>query len=235
MTTSTKTSPDMRIVVSKNGPYEVFGEIPLHVVEIVPKDRFSWDWKTVKTYPLKKKYSLCRCGKSKSLPFCDKSHETNGFNGTEKARNIPYAAQAETFDGPTLLLSDAEEFCAFARFCDPGGKIWNLIEQTDNPEARNLVIREAMHCPSGRLTLHDKKTGEAIEDPLEPAICLIEDPALRCSGALWIQGGIPIESAEGKLYERRNRMTLCRCGTSDNKPFCNGSHASIKFKDGIMG
>jgi hypothetical protein len=51
-------------------------------------------------------------------------------------------------------------FYVFARFCDPGGKIWGLIENTDDPKIRHLVIQEAMHCPSGRLTLLDKNTGK---------------------------------------------------------------------------
>ena len=130
-----------------------------------------------------------------------------------------------------MTLSDAGDFCAFARFCDPVG---SLIRETDNPEARDLVIREANHCPAGRLVVHDKKTGKEVEDTLPPSIGVIEDPALGCSGLLWVRGGITIESDEGKPYEVRNRVTLCRCGSSDNMPFCNGSHASIKFQDGLL-
>jgi CDGSH-type Zn-finger protein len=131
-------------------------------------------------------------------------------------------------------LRDAEDLCAFARFCDPGGKIWGLIEETDDSEARKLVIREANQCPSGRLVVYDKKTGKEIEEKLQPSIGVVEDPALGCSGPLWVQGGITIESADGTPYEARSKVTLCRCGVSINKPFCNGSHASIKFKDGLV-
>jgi len=133
-----------------------------------------------------------------------------------------------------MVLSDAESLCAFARFCDPEGKIWSLIEATDNARVQDLVIREAMHCPSGRLVLHDKRTGEEIEHMLPPSIGVVEDPALQCSGPLWVRGGITIESHDGAKYERRNRVTLCRCGASSNKPFCDGSHASIKFQDGLV-
>jgi CDGSH-type Zn-finger protein len=63
---------------------------------------------------------------------------------------------------------------------------------------------------------------------------VVEDPALGCSGPLWVRGGVRIESDNGTPYEVRNRVTLCRCGASNNMPFCNGSHASIKFKDGLM-
>jgi hypothetical protein len=132
------------------------------------------------------------------------------------------------------LLDDVEGLCAFARFCDPGGKIWGLIRQTDDPEARALAIREANHCPAGRLVVYDNATHKPIEDQLAPEIGVVEDPALPCSGPLWVQGGIHIESADGKRFEPRNRVALCRCGVSANKPFCNGSHASIGFDDGMI-
>jgi CDGSH-type Zn-finger protein len=63
------------------------------------------------------------------------------------------------------------------------------------------------------------------------SIGLIEDPEQQCSGPLWLQGGIPIVAADGFEYEVRNRVTLCRCGASKNKPFCDGTHATIKFRD----
>ncbi|UCF09264.1 MAG: CDGSH iron-sulfur domain-containing protein, partial [Thermoplasmata archaeon] len=43
-------------------------------------------------------------------------------------------------------------------------------------------------------------------------------------GPIWVRGRIPIESADGHIYEIRNRVTLCRCGWSSNKPFCDSSH-----------
>jgi CDGSH-type Zn-finger protein len=227
-------NPESKIVVSKNGPYLVGGEIPLSIQVITPnKEGFSWDWVEAKTFATGLDYALCRCGRSKNKPFCDGTHEKIGFDGRETAIRTPYARQAQEYDGPALVLNDAEELCAFARFCDPAGKIWSLIEQTDNPEARDLVIREANQCPAGRLVVHDKKTGKEIEHKLPPSIGIVEDPALGCSGPLWVRGGVRIESHDGKPYEMRNRVTLCRCGASANMPFCNGSHASIKFKDGL--
>lgn len=224
-----------KIIIDKNGPYIISGDIPL-TVEIITnnKDGFSWDWKQGKKFETKSEYYLCRCGNSKNKPFCDGTHAKINFDGKETASKEPHAKQAQTTDGPTLQLADQENLCAFARFCDPEGKIWSLIENTDDPKIRELVIREAMHCPSGRLTLHDKKTGKEIEDKLPPSIGIVEDPPLKCSGPLWVRGEIIIESHDGAHYEKRNRVTLCRCGASSNKPFCDGSHASIKFNDGIL-
>ncbi len=225
----------MKIVVSKDGSYIVSGGVPLKMQIITPnKDGLSWDWKEAKSYETQEEYSLCRCGQSKNKPFCDNSHLKAKFDGTETASRKPYVRAAEIFDGPHMILRDEEELCAFARFCDPGGKIWGLMPETEDPEARKLVIREADHCPSGRLVLYDKKTDVSLEETEKPSIGIVEDPALGCSGPLWVRGGIRIESADGTPYEVRNKVTLCRCGASVNKPFCNGSHASIQFRDGLV-
>jgi CDGSH-type Zn-finger protein len=233
--TTNKSKDDMKIIVTKDGPYLVKGGVPLSMQIIEPnKEGLSWDWKEAKEFESKDEYSLCRCGQSKNKPFCDGTHAKIRFDGTERATRKPYVRQAETFNGPTMTLSDAENLCAFARFCDPGGQIWNLIEQTDDPKTRELVIREANNCPAGRLVVKDKKSGETIEHELPPSIGVVEDPALGCSGPLWVRGGITVESHDGKPYEVRNRVTLCRCGASSNMPFCNGSHASIKFRDGLV-
>lgn len=224
---------EQKIVVTENGPYLVTGQVPLAVQVITPnQEGQSWDWVEGTVFPARTTYKLCRCGHSRNAPYCDGSHTTVGFNGEETASRETVASQSETSEGPSVTLSTAEHLCAFARFCDPAGKIWALIDRTDERPVRDLVIREAMHCPSGRLVLHDNETGTDIEEALPPSIGVVEDPVVGCSGPLWIRGGITVESADGTRYERRNRMTLCRCGTSANKPFCNGSHASVMYDDG---
>ena len=61
-----------------------------------------------------------------------------------------------------MVLTDAEELCAFARFCDPKGWVWNLARQTDDPEAQQLVKHEAGHCPAGRLVAWYRESGKAL-------------------------------------------------------------------------
>src|SRR4029077_174957 len=162
------------------------------------------------------------------------SHTRARFDGTETASRRPYQRQAEHTKGDKLSLDDQENLCAFARFCDPGGKIWGLIREPHDKQTRDLIIREANHCPAGRLVVYDNKTHNPIEEKRPQELGVVEDPKLNVSGPIWVQGGIPIESSDGKRYEIRNRIALCRCGASANKPFCNGSHASIGFDDGLI-
>ncbi len=222
-----------KITVSKNGPYIVSGSVPLVQQSIgVDEKGLSTQWIEGNAFLGSETFSLCRCGSSNKKPFCDGSHVKTGFDGTESASLETVLDQAEIMDGPVMRLADAEGLCAYARFCDPNGRIWNQVGHTDNPRVRAHFVRQAGDCPAGRLIAIDKATGKAVEPNLPQSIGVVEDPANGSSGPLWVRGGIPMTGAEGQTYEVRNRMTLCRCGRSNNKPFCNGAHASDpKFKD----
>jgi CDGSH-type Zn-finger protein len=218
-----KTGPEIRI--AKNGPYIVTGSVPLTRQTIVCNS--SGDavaWKEGEQFPLQETYSLCRCGGSHNSPFCDGSHLVNHFDGTETASRVPYSERAEWTEGPDIRLSDAPGFCSHARFCVRGKGIWELVEESANPEARKTAIQMATDCHSGRLVIRNRKTGEPIEPSFEKSIGLVEGPGKGHSGPLWVRGGIPVISADGFVYEIRNRVTLCCCGKSGNKPFCDGSH-----------
>ena len=222
----------VRVTVSKNGPYIVNGDIPL-ARQVIATDSGggSEAWQQGPALAHGETYALCRCGASKTKPFCDGAHLKIGFDGAETASRDAYLNQAKVLDGPALQLTDAEGLCAFARFCDPNGSVWSQVTQTEDPEIRAMFIRQVNACPSGRLVARDKASGKPIEHALPVSIGLVEDPAQQCSGPLWLQGGIPIVAADGFEYEVRHRVTLCRCGASKNKPFCDGTHAAIKFKE----
>lgn len=214
-----------KVRVSKNGPYFVSGGVPL-VTQIisVDADGIPIEWRLGNKFELKENCTLCRCGQSKNKPFCDGTHAKINFDGTETTSRERYIDQAEKVEGPALTLTDAKDLCASARFCHRAGQIWNLIPQSGNPEAKRIAIEEAGDCPSGRLVVWDKETRKPLEPEFEQSIGLIEDPPVSVSGPIWVRGGIQIESADGKTYEIRNRVTLCRCGKSSNKPFCDSSH-----------
>ena len=221
-----------KVVVCKNGPYLVSGGVPLAKQTIVADaEGGSHEWKESDAFPAQESYALCRCGRSGNKPFCDSTHKRIGFDGTETASREPYRAQAQLMEGPAHALTDAESLCAFARFCDPNGTVWNQVEHTDQAKVRALFIRQVNDCPSGRLVAWDRQSGKPIEHPLPVSIGVVEDPVEGVGGPLWVRGGIPVTAADGFTYEVRNRVTLCRCGASKNKPLCDGSHAAVKFTD----
>jgi CDGSH-type Zn-finger protein len=227
----TTVKAQVSVVISKDGPYVVSGDAPL-TEEIIGANAEgeSVKWQRSRAYDAPAKYALCRCGQSAKAPFCDGTHAKVGFDGTETASRTPFAEQARIFDGPDLSLLDARHLCADARFCDPNGKVWTQVASTDDPDVRAMFLSQVHNCPAGRLLAFDKVAGKTIESDSPLAIGLIEDPVEDCSGPIWLRGGVALTSADGHQYERRNNMTVCRCGSSKNKPFCDGTHASINFK-----
>ena len=212
-----------RIKIAKDGPYCVEGGIPLSQM-IIETDSYGdpLKWKETQKYPQQENYNLCRCGKSTNNPFCDNSHIKKRFNGAETAKNQPYIKNAKEYLGPELKLTDKLKFCSGASFCIRDAGIWNLVVHSDRPGFREIAIEEASNCPSGRLVVWDKHSNQIEPDyGFSIVVTEHEDGTL---GPLWIRGGIEIESANGMIYEKRNRVTLCRCGKSRNKPFCDRSH-----------
>jgi len=221
----TKGNDRRMITVSSNGPYLVSGGVPISdQIIVADAEGTAITWREGKKYQYKGKCGLCRCGQSEHKPFCDGTHIKVNFDGTETADKDLSSDEIKEFDGPSLKLVDAEILCASARFCHKAGGIWNLVHHSSDDEARKTVIQESFDCPSGRLVIHDKKTGRVLEPEIEQSIGLVEDPQMECSGPIWVRGGLQILSADGKAYQVRNRVTLCRCGRSTNKPFCDSSH-----------
>ncbi len=223
-----------KIQVTKDGPYLVSGAVPLaKEMMIAGSSGNPEEWQAGPKYPAAESYALCRCGHSKNPPFCDGSHLATKFDGTETASREAYLTQVEDeVDGPEIKLTDATAMCSLGRYCHEGQGTWQDVEDSGDPEIKERAIRSACNCPSGRLVVWDKATGKAIEPKFSPAISVTEDLPAQMSGPLWVKGQIEVEGADGKSYEPRNRVTLCRCGQSGNKPLCDGSHLRCGFNDG---
>lgn len=220
-----------KITVTKYGPYLVQGSVPL-VEKLIISSGGNYKYADGRELPQSETYTLCRCGRSKKMPFCDGSHTHFHFEGTETASKQPFINQAEIIEGYDFDLLDVEKLCAFARFCHrASGDAWSLTEESENSLYREEAIKAACDCPAGRLVIVDRQTGKQIEPDYEPSIVIIQDPERQCSGPVWVRGGIPVISSDGYPYEIRNRITLCRCGKSMNKPFCDAMHVMIGFND----
>jgi len=101
-----------------------------------------------------------------------------------------------------------------------------LVPETSDTDTRAHVMWMVDRCPSGSYTYAIEPDDEALEPDLPEAISVIEEEHGLASG-LWVTGGIPILRADGQPWEERNRVMLCRCGQSGNKPLCDGNHREI--------
>jgi CDGSH-type Zn-finger protein len=226
-----KRAEGITISVTKDGPYLVEGTAPMTRQTILSDAAgASREWEEGERFALTPTRLLCRCGASRTKPFCDGSHTEVEFDGTETATYVPFAVQATAQIGPRVALFDAPALCAYARFCDVAGQVWGLVER-DDENAAAMSVREAGLCPSGRLVVRERGADTDLEPELQPSLGIVSDPAAGVAGPLWVRGGISVTSADGRTYEIRNRVTLCRCGASSNKPFCDASHVSIRFTE----
>jgi len=220
------TDDGTRIRVTTDGPYEVQGALPLvRVAQVETEYGEPVAWTPPEPIATGDPLRLCRCGLSRTKPFCDDSDLEAGFDGTEVADRSPRSERANTFVGEDITMTDDLSICAKAGYCrDRVTSVWELIDEASDPEARGQAQRMISLCPSGRL-VETTGSGEDREPTFEPSIAVVRD------GPIWVRGGIPVESADGFTYEVRNRVTLCRCGHSSNKPFCDGSHSAVGFRD----
>lgn len=224
-----------KIVVEEKGPYLVYGRPPMRLQFIMPNEvGESWYFKEGEAFSTEAEpTALCRCGASAHKPYCDGSHTRVSWKPALTAKRSGLLDNVEITSGERVSLTDNAEFCVFARFCDASTGVWALTEASGEEIARKLAVRAASLCPSGRLMAWDNDADKPYEFKYDPSLGLIEDPLVGASGGLWVRGGISIEREDGSCYEIRNRNVLCRCGHSANKPYCDGSHAAMKWRDGL--
>jgi CDGSH-type Zn-finger protein/ferredoxin len=172
--------------------------------------------------------ALCRCGASSSKPFCDGTHGKIGFSGKlEKGRSKDKRSE---FKGKGISILDNPGVCAHAGFCDGNLKdvFWEHKDgkRIAHPDkaSKGDIIRVVNMCPSGSLSyavggkVYDKQNRE-------PRIIVSKD------GPYDVVGSPELKDDIGTKPDSKEHYTLCRCGVSKNKPFCDGMHRHIKFKD----
>jgi CDGSH-type Zn-finger protein/nucleotide-binding universal stress UspA family protein/nitrite reductase/ring-hydroxylating ferredoxin subunit len=212
------------IVVTPNGPYEVTGDLAITPKRMVLSSLDEpLTWATAGALRTDSPTLLCRCGQSSNKPFCDGSHLTADFDGTETASTESFSKQAKTYDSPGLTVHRVGRICEHASFCANKTTDWyQMLPESGDATVRGQIIGMIEHCPSGALVYEIE--GETIEPDLPAAVSPVED------GPLWVTGGVTISRSDGVPMETRNRVTLCRCGQSANKPLCDGTHAEIGFE-----
>lgn len=169
--------------------------------------------------------ALCRCGGSANKPFCDGSHRHNGFSGANLA---PVQAKTTDYRAPGVTIHDNRALCAHAGRCTAGltsvfkygSEPW--IDPTGSSVA--AIVETIRHCPSGALSYRLDVPGPP-EEPAAPAVTVTKNGPYAVAGGIILTDSTTGQSAPGASY------TLCRCGGSKNKPFCDGSHWSNGFSD----
>ena len=222
-------SPVRRIVVRKNGPYIVYGRVPLvQKTQVVSEYGEPLTWQKDGELDVEETYLLCRCGQSSNKPFCDATHAKNHFDGTETAL-AGSTTERQIVQGQGTRITVKRDFylCAESGYC--GNRITNIeamAEHTADPQVRAQIMAMISHCPSGSYTFAlDAESGDVEPDlPQQIAATTEITEGGPIIGPLCVTGNIPIARADGQPFETRNRVTLCRCGLSGNKPLCDGTH-----------
>ena len=170
---------------------------------------------------------LCRCGASKNKPYCDDSHSEKGIDGEKQPDRDPY--KWKDYTGENITVHYNLGVCSHDGSCVRGlPSVFNINNRPwINPDKDDTekIIEVIRRCPSGALsyTLIGTKHVDYYEG--EPKIKVAR------KGPLEIYGGVILKDDQGTKPETYNHYTLCRCGFSKNKPFCDGKHLRNKFSD----
>lgn len=224
-----KPGKDAKITILRNGPYHVEGDVSVvRKTQVVSEYGEPLTWQKGEPLECEGEVYLCRCGKSKTYPFCDSTHRSIEFDGTETVDNHTSEERRMDYpEGEGIVVRKDDYLCTESGFC--GNRltdIYEMMADTDEPSVRAEIMAMIDRCPSGAFTFALKKDGPDIEPdyPVQVAVTteIISEGAIR--GPLWVTGNIPVELSDGSLLETRNRVTLCNCGNSHHKPLCDGTH-----------
>lgn len=79
-------------------------------------------------------------------------------------------------------------------------------------------------CPSGALQYNVAGEASAEQDAAETEVTILSNGPLR------VKGNFQVFDQDGNKLEHKQVVSLCRCGASKNKPFCDGTHRNIDFE-----
>ena len=221
------------VEVRADGPYVVRGPLELRRMRDVQTSHgepVAWAVRSRERLAGGRDALVCRCGRSEAMPFCDESRcAEGGWDGTESAPSGVFADRAQATEGRGLTIRYDKQLCCHAGFCGTDTtNVWKMVRELapDDTVTRAYVMAMIDRCPSGALTYRFDDLDDDLDADLPVGVGVVD------GGPLFVTGRVEVRSADGVPYERRNRVALCRCGTSERKPFCDGSHVRAGFRDG---
>ena len=221
-----------KILPLPNGPYYLINDMQPKVVYNLQNFKGEPLSTTVGT-------ALCRCGGSKNKPFCDGTHNVIRFSSANKTlenddiKKIVIKDKRRDYPGKEITVHDNRKICSHAAECVNNlSSVFKLGSRPwINPDASKMndIIDVVRRCPSGALSY--SIDGVEYRDPEEqrnPSVKVLKNGPYHITGGIELIGE-NIQFGEGASKEH---YTLCRCGASENKPFCDGAHKSSNFNDG---
>jgi len=192
--------------------------------------------------PVTPQLALCRCGGSATKPFCDGTHAASGFTDDKDPNRVP--DQRDTYPGQQVTIFDNRGICQHSGLCTDRLPIVFRAGQEPfvAPSGGRLdeIVRAVRDCPSGALSLafDSADSRDEARDLVdwhatrERAIEVTQDGPYRVTGGIGLTdaalGGGGVPRAAGSS---REHYALCRCGHSQDKPFCSGMHWYVEFRD----
>lgn len=124
---------------------------------------------------------------------------------------------------PAKCIHSMNCFKGLPQVFDPNKRPWANAEGANTKE----IVNQIKKCPSGALSyvMNDEKDNEAEEPTNE----IVVEPAPN--GPLMVHGNLTVKGKDGTTTKKNNVTAFCRCGNSDNKPYCDGSHKKVGFTD----
>jgi CDGSH-type Zn-finger protein/truncated hemoglobin YjbI len=186
--------------------------------------------------PLRPQTALCRCGRSTIKPICDGTHAAIHFTDGKDPKRVPN--RRDTYVGQQVTVLDNRGTCAHSGFCtDRLASVFHVGQEpfvTPSGGRMDEIIRAVRACPSGALSyaIDGREARELVDVVRPPAIEVSKDGPYRVTGGISLtdsQGG-PEPRNQGASLEH---YSLCRCGHSQNKPFCSGMHWYVQFHDPV--
>ncbi len=186
--------------------------------------------------PTQPQMALCRCGASKMKPFCDGTHAEIGFSSEKDPARV--SDRRDTYVGQQVAVLDNRGICQHSAFCtDRLATVFHLGEEpfvTPSGGRMDEIIRAVRDCPSGALSYAIDEAEARAEvdyhDKREPAIEISKDGPYRITGVIALLDDDGDEEPRNDGASREH-YALCRCGHSQNKPFCSGMHWYVEFTD----
>lgn len=208
-----------KIACLPNGPYYLLNDL---IPKIIPNIESSTGEPRTTVIGV----ALCRCGGSANKPFCDGTHGKNGF--TDKKKTDGQLNRRDNYGGKQITIHDNRAICAHAGRCTDGlSSVFKLKQEPwidpDGATAEK-IIKTIDRCPSGALS-YSVDDVENKGSERQPKVTVTRN------GPYAVTGGIELLDTTIGEGASKEHYTLCRCGGSKNKPFCDGTHWHIGFKD----